>query len=106
MIRRPPRSTLFPYTTLFRSHVGHIGILGVDKKGAEFYQVSIGGNSGRNATLGKILGPSFAQDQMPDVISKIIDVYLEQRTAEEPFVDTYNRIGIQPFKERVYATNN
>src|SRR5690554_7073143 len=50
MIRRPPRSTLFPYTTLFRSHVGHIGILGVDKKGEEFYQVSIGGNSGRNAS--------------------------------------------------------
>ena len=87
-------------------HVGHIGILGVDKKGEEFYQVSIGGNSGRNASLGKILGPSFAQELMPDVVSKIIDVYLEQRTAEEPFIDTYARIGIQPFKERVYATNN
>ena len=87
-------------------HVGHIGILGVDKKGEEFYQVSIGGNSGRNASLGKILGPSFAQELMPDVVSKIIDVYLEQRTAEEPFIDTYARIGIQPFKERVYATDN
>lgn len=87
-------------------HVGHIGILGVDKKGEEFYQISIGGNSGRNASLGKILGPSFAQQDMPDVISKIIAVYIEQRSAEEPFIDTYNRIGIQPFKERVYATDN
>lgn len=87
-------------------HVGHIGILGVDKKGEEFYQVSIGGSSGRNASLGKILGPSFAQERMPDVISHLIDVYVEQRTAEEQFIDCYNRIGIEPFKERVYATNN
>lgn len=87
-------------------HVGHIGILGVDKKGEEFYQVSLGGNSGRNASLGKILGPSFAQQHMPEVISKIIDVYIEQRTAEERFIDTYQRLGAKPFKERVYATNH
>ncbi len=87
-------------------HVGHIGILGVDKKGEEFYQVSLGGNSGRNASLGSILGPSFAQDTMPDVINKIIDVYIEQRTAEERFIDTYQRIGAQPFKERVYAPHH
>lgn len=87
-------------------HVGHIGILGVDKKGEEFYQVSLGGNSGRNASLGTILGPSFAQDTMPDVINKIIDVYIEQRTAEEQFIDTYQRIGAQPFKERVYAPHH
>ena len=87
-------------------HVGHIGILGVDKKGAEFYQVSLGGNSGRAATLGKILGPSFAQDVMPDVVSKLIDVYIENRTAEEHFIDTYQRIGIDKFKERVYANNH
>ena len=87
-------------------HVGHIGILGVDKKGAEFYQVSLGGNSGRAATLGKILGPSFAQDAMPDVVSKLIDVYLENRTPEEHFIDTYQRIGIDKFKERVYANNH
>ncbi|MCK9238135.1 MAG: nitrite/sulfite reductase, partial [Thiopseudomonas sp.] len=87
-------------------HVGHIGILGVDKKGEEFYQVSLGGNSGRNASLGSILGPSFAQDTMPDVINKIIDVYIEQRTAEEQFIDTYQRIGAQPFKERVYAPHH
>lgn len=87
-------------------HVGHIGILGVDKKGAEFYQVCLGGNSERNASLGDILGPSFAQDEMPDVISKIIQVYLDQRIEEERFIDTYRRIGIDPFKERVYAANN
>ena len=87
-------------------HVGHIGILGVDKKGAEFYQVSLGGSSGRDASLGQILGPSFAQDSMPDVIEKIINVYVEQRTEDEQFIDTYRRIGIDPFKERVYAANH
>ncbi|TLX53370.1 nitrite/sulfite reductase [Stutzerimonas nosocomialis] len=87
-------------------HVGHIGILGVDKKGEEFYQVSLGGSASRNASLGQILGPSFAQDVMPDVISKIIDVYVESREEDEPFIDTYRRIGIAPFKERVYAANH
>ena len=58
------------------------------------------------STLGKILGPSFAQDVMPDVVSKIIDVYIENRTAEEHFIDTYQRLGIDKFKERVYASNN
>ncbi|AHL75771.1 sulfite reductase [Stutzerimonas stutzeri] len=87
-------------------HVGHIGILGVDKKGAEFYQVSLGGSSGRNASLGQILGPSFAQDVMPDVIEKVIGVYVEQRTEDEQFLDTFRRIGIDPFKERVYAANH
>lgn len=87
-------------------HVGHIGILGVDKKGEEFYQVSLGGNAARDASLGKILGPSFAQDAMADVIEKLIAVYVEQRTEEERFIDTYQRIGIDPFKERVYAANH
>jgi sulfite reductase (NADPH) hemoprotein beta-component len=87
-------------------HVGHIGILGVDKKGEEFYQVSLGGNAARDASLGKILGPSFAQDDMADVIEKLISVYVEQRTEDERFIDTYQRIGIDPFKERVYAANH
>lgn len=87
-------------------HVGHIGILGVDKKGAEFYQVSLGGNAARDASLGKILGPSFAQDEMADVIEKLINVYVESRTEDERFIDTYQRIGIEPFKERVYAANH
>ena len=87
-------------------HIGHIGILGVDKKGAEFYQVSLGGSSGRDASLGQILGPSFAQDDMPDVIEKIVGVYLAQRTEDERFIDTFRRIGIDPFKERVYAAHH
>ncbi|EZQ17100.1 nitrite/sulfite reductase [Pseudomonas sp. G11-1] len=87
-------------------HVGHIGILGVDKKGEEFYQVSLGGKSGRDAAIGKILGPSFAAVQMPTVVQKLIDVYIENRTPEERFIDTYERIGMAPFKERVYAADN
>ena len=87
-------------------HIGHIGILGVDKKGAEFYQVSLGGSSSRDASLGQILGPSFAQDDMPDVIEKIVGVYLAQRTEDERFLDTFRRIGIEPFKERVYAAHH
>ena len=87
-------------------HVGHIGILGVDKKGQEFYQVSLGGSSGRDASLAKILGPSFAEEDMADVIEKIINVYIEQRSPEESFLDTFRRIGIDPFKERVYAANH
>lgn len=84
-------------------HVGNIGVLGVDKKGQEFYQISLGGSSHHDATIGKILGPSFARNDMPDVIKSIIDVYIDNRTQEEAFLDTYRRIGIDPFKERVYA---
>ncbi|MEH6491048.1 nitrite/sulfite reductase [Halopseudomonas sp.] len=87
-------------------HVGHIGVLGVDKKGQEFYQVSLGGNSGRDASIGQILGPSFAADEMPSVVSKVIDVYVQNRTPEELFLDTFQRIGMAPFKERVYAAAN
>jgi len=84
-------------------HVGHIGVLGVDKKGEEFYQVQLGGDSSQNAALAKVLGPSFSREEMPDVIGRILDLYVEQRQPEELFIDTYNRIGLQPFKERVYA---
>ena len=84
-------------------HVGHIGILGVDKKGEEFYQISIGGNAGMDASLGEILGPSFYSDQVPDVIEKILDVYVAQRQEGESFLATVRRLGIDPFKERVYA---
>jgi sulfite reductase (NADPH) hemoprotein beta-component len=87
-------------------HVGHIGILGVDKKGEEFYQISLGGSASRDASLGKVLGPSFAQDVVPDVIEQVIKVYVELRSEEERFIDTFRRIGIEPFKERVYAANN
>ncbi len=84
-------------------HVGNIGVLGVDKKGEEFYQVALGGSSDRQAALGKVLGPAFAQDDMPDVIDKVLQVYLQQREGSERFIDTYNRIGIEPFQEHVYA---
>jgi len=84
-------------------HVGNIGVLGVDKKGEEFYQIVLGGSSDRNAAIGKVLGPSFAQDEIPDVVEKLVDVYLEQRQQGEKFIQTYNRIGMDPFKERVYA---
>jgi len=84
-------------------HIGNIGVLGVDKKGEEFYQVSLGGDSGLDAAVGKILGPSFQADEMPQVIEKIINVFVEQRQEEELFIDTVRRIGLAPFKERVYA---
>ncbi len=85
-------------------HVGHIGILGVDKHGEEFYQVSIGGSQGLNATLGKVIGPSFAQDDMADVIEKLIHTYVALRDEGELFIDTVKRLGIGPFKQRVYGT--
>jgi sulfite reductase (NADPH) hemoprotein beta-component len=85
-------------------HVGHIGILGVDKNGSEWYQVSIGGTQGNAAALGKVIGPSFTADEMPDVIARLIDVYLERRHDDERFIDAVRRIGLDPFKERVYVT--
>ena len=84
-------------------HVGNIGILGVDKGGSEWYQVSIGGSQGHEAALGKVIGPSFAAHEMPDVVSRLIDVFIERRHDDELFSDTVRRIGIDPFKERVYA---
>src|SRR5690606_26185541 len=84
-------------------HVGHIGILGVDKKGAEFYQISLGGNQGKDASLGQILGPSFSQADVPDVVEKILQTYVDRREDGELFLGTFRRIGLEPFKERVYA---
>ena len=84
-------------------HVGHIGILGVDKKGAEFYQIALGGNAGEDASLARILGPSFSRDDVTGVIEQILDVYVDRRIEEEPFLHCVRRIGISPFKERVYA---
>lgn len=87
-------------------HIGNIGILGVDKKGEEFYQVQLGGNSGTDTSLGKVLGPSFNANEVSDVVQKIIDIFVEQRIDGENFIHTYRRIGIKPFKERVYAKAN
>ncbi|WP_422408903.1 MULTISPECIES: nitrite/sulfite reductase [unclassified Endozoicomonas] len=84
-------------------HVGHIGILGVDRKGIEYYQVQVGGSASKEAALGKIIGPSFKREEIPDVLEKILSVYIEQRHEDELFIDTCQRIGITPFKERVYA---
>ena len=84
-------------------HVGNIGILGVDKKGEEFYQVSLGGSSRNEASLGKIIGPSFAQEEIPVVLRKIVAVYRDKKEADESFLETYKRVGIKPFKEKVYA---
>ncbi len=85
-------------------HVGHIGILGVDKKGIEFYQVQLGGRSNEDAALGKVLGPAFSREDVVDVIDKLINVYITNRHEDEVFVDTYSRIGLKPFKESVYAS--
>ncbi|HTK97201.1 MAG TPA: nitrite/sulfite reductase [Pseudomonadales bacterium] len=84
-------------------HVGHIGILGVDKKGEEWYQISLGGNAGRDSSLAEIVGPSFSRGAVPDVIDQILEVYVAHREEDERFLDCYRRIGIDPFKERIYA---
>jgi sulfite reductase (NADPH) hemoprotein beta-component len=84
-------------------HIGHIGILGVDKKGQEYYQVCLGGSQAKDASIGNILGPSFKQEEMPDVIDNLLSTYVTLREEEETFLDTYRRVGIEPFKERVYA---
>lgn len=84
-------------------HLGHIGILGVDKKGKEFFQVSLGGDSGYETKMAAILGPSFSREEVPAVIDKILALYLELRQNDERFIDTFKRIGMAPFKERVYG---
>jgi sulfite reductase (NADPH) hemoprotein beta-component len=86
-------------------HVGHIGILGVDRRGEEHYQIQIGGSASEDAALGKILGRGFSADQVVDVVDKIIDTYLELREDGEEFIDTFRRLGNDPFKERVYGTD-
>ena len=84
-------------------HVGHIGILGVDKNGEEWYQVEIGGSQAP-AALGRVIGPAFARAEVPDVIERLIETYLEHRESDaERFVDVVHRIGIEPFKSRVYG---
>ena len=88
-------------------HVGHIGILGVDKKGQEFYQISLGGHAGHSGEapkLGQIVGPSVARAEVCDVIEKILQVYIAQRFDAESFLGCFNRIGIDPFKESIYAS--
>ncbi|QEY61264.1 nitrite/sulfite reductase [Metapseudomonas lalkuanensis] len=84
-------------------HIGNIGILGVDKGGSEWYQITLGGAQGMDSELGKVIGPSFSADEVPDVIEKVVATFRDYREPDERFVDTVRRIGLEPFKERVYA---
>ena len=84
-------------------HIGNIGILGVDKNGSEWYQLTLGGSQGQQAALGKVIGPSFAAEQVPEVIERIVRTYVDYREVNEGFLDTVQRIGLEPFKERVYS---
>src|SRR5262245_7750025 len=85
-------------------HVGHIGILGVEKNGEEFYQITLGGRADENARLGTLLGPAVRYGEVADVVEDVVAAYVELRnTPEELFIDTVKRLGVEPFKERVYA---
>lgn len=84
-------------------HIGNIGILGVDKNGSEWYQLTLGGSQGQQAALGKVIGPSFAAEQVPEVIESIVHTYVDHREDGEGFLDTFQRIGLEPFKARVYS---
>ena len=84
-------------------HAGHIGVLGVDKKGVENYQLSLGGCEGADTSLGKITGPGFDEDGIVDAVEKATDVYLANKQGAERFLDTYRRIGMEPFKEAIYG---
>ena len=84
-------------------HVANIGILGVDKNNEEWYQITVGGQQGNSTTIGKVIGPSFYAEEVPLVIEALVNVYIEQRTPEERFIDTFERIGVELFKQRAYA---
>lgn len=83
-------------------HIGNIGILGVDKNGSEWYQLTLGGSQGQQAAMGKVIGPAFAAEEVPEVIERIASVYLQLRRGDETFLDTYNRAGLEPFRVGVY----
>ncbi len=84
-------------------HAGHIGILGVDKKGQEFYQLTLGGSGAEDAAIGSALGPALPYDKVADAVDTLVEVYLHERKDGERFVDTFRRTGVAPFKEAVYA---
>jgi len=87
-------------------HVGNIGILGIDKRGVEFYQLMLGGSHGNDASLAKITGPALPIDEIVDAVQAVLTVYLERRaSAEESFLEAYRRLGMEPFKEAIYGTN-
>jgi sulfite reductase (NADPH) hemoprotein beta-component len=85
-------------------HVGHIGLLGVDRKNHEYYQITLGGSPGEDAAIGKIIGPAIASEKVVDAVETIVEVYMDVREDGERFLDTYRRVGIEPFKEKLYAS--
>jgi len=86
-------------------HVGHIGILGVNKKGQELYQITLGGSAGDDASIGKIIGPGFDQDEIIPALKNILSTYTRLREEGEGFLAAYRRLGMSPFKEQLYANN-
>ena len=86
-------------------HVGHIGILGVDRKGEEYYQITLGGSGAEDASVGEIVGPAFPYDKVVNAIETLTDAYLAVRADGERFLDTYRRLGADPFKEALYGVN-
>ncbi|OWY38420.1 sulfite reductase [Xenophilus sp. AP218F] len=87
-------------------HIGNIGILGVDKNGEEWYQITLGGSQGSHTAIGKVIGPSFAQADVPAAFQRIMQVYVQRRQPGEPFIDAVRRLGFEPFKESVYAQSH
>jgi sulfite reductase (NADPH) hemoprotein beta-component len=83
-------------------HAGHIGILGVDKKGVEFYQLQLGGSGAEDASIGEIMGPGFTEYEIADAVERVVNVYLKARKPGERFLDTYRRLGMAPFKDAAY----
>ena len=84
-------------------HVGNIGVLGVDKKGEEWYQIQLGGDQGKEATLAKVLGPSFSREEVPGIIEKLLNNFVAVRIEGESFLETYRRVGHDSFKAAAYA---
>jgi sulfite reductase (NADPH) hemoprotein beta-component len=86
-------------------HIGHIGILGLEKSGEESYQITLGGDATENAAIGERLGPGVTGDDVPDTIERIVDIYLAERQRGERFIDTYRRVGLDRFKGAIHATD-
>ncbi len=83
-------------------HAGHIGILGVDKKGVEYYQLLLGGSGAEDASIGTIMGPGFGEHEIVDAVERVVEAYLKLRTPGERFLETYRRLGMEPFKNVAY----
>ncbi|MBT5571634.1 MAG: nitrite/sulfite reductase, partial [Alphaproteobacteria bacterium] len=86
-------------------HVGHIGILGVDRKGEEYYQITLGGSGAEDASVGEIIGPAFPYASVVNAVEILVESYLDIRNEGERFLDTYRRVGKGPFKEALYGTD-